>query len=177
MTSPLNDALDDTEYELVVEAMASLRETKVQAWRQSQEHPSTRGFTRADFGIDRIDALLKRLDVEVTEDRVPDAPPPPRIGIKMEGGIIQNVFADRDAMVYVINYDGDDIEDARSPDGHEDDDSGVCELEQDGGGIAECLLHRYGAEVAPAWFPRMDKALAEHAEALEERPPAGSANP
>lgn len=173
----LSEALDDTEYELVVEAMTRLRETKVQAWRQSQEDPSTQSFTRADFGIDRIDALLKKLDVGITEDRVPDALPPPRIGIKMEGGVIQNVFADRDASVYVINYDKDDIEDARAPEGYEDEDEGVCQLDQDGGRMAECLLRRYGAELAPSWFPRMDKALEEHAEAMEQRLSQGRPKP
>ncbi len=88
----------------------------------------------------------------------------PRIGIKLEGGVVQNVFADTEASVYVINYD---VEDGAPPSGYEDEDHGVCQLEQDGGATAECVLSRYGAEVAPTWFPRMDAALAARAPALE----------
>ena len=82
--------------------------------------------------------------------------PRPRIGIKMEGGVIQNVFADTDASIYVINYD---TEDASPPDGYEDESHALCQLEQDDGGTAECVLSRYGAEISPLWFARMDGAI------------------
>lgn len=91
--------------------------------------------------------------------------PSPRIGIKMEGGVIQNVFADTEAAVYVIDYD---VEDAAPPDGYENEDHAVCQLEQDGGGTAECVLSRYGAEVSPRWFQRMDAALAVRSAELDE---------
>ena len=91
--------------------------------------------------------------------------PSPRIGIKMEGGVIQNVFADTEAVVYVIDYD---VEDAAPPDGYENEDHAVCQLEQDGGGTAECVLSRYGAEVSPRWFQRMDAALAVRSAELDE---------
>lgn len=104
-------------------------------------------------------------------------PARPRICIKLEGGVIQNVFADQDASVYVIRYDDDEIEDARGPHGFEDEDNAVCQLEQDGGGTAECLLNRYGAEVAPDWFPRMDRALAARAAELDEAEEAEAPRP
>ena len=166
--SKLNDALDPEEYELAVEAVMRLREIKVQAWRQAQQLPATQSFSRADFGIERIDALLAKLDVTIKEDTVPYEPPAPRIGIKIEGGVIQSVFSNQDAQIYVIHYDKDDIADAVAHDGYQDEDAGICQLEQDGGHFAECLLQRYGAELAPSWFPRMDAALTEHAQQLRE---------
>lgn len=70
--SKINDALDDGEYELVVEALSRLRQVKVEAWRGAQQLPVA--FTRADFGIDQIDAVLKKLDVTIEHDSVPDDP-------------------------------------------------------------------------------------------------------
>lgn len=88
----------------------------------------------------------------------------PRIGIRMEGGVIQSVFSDAAAMIYVIDYD---VEDAAPPQGFEDEDHAVCQLEQDGGGEEECVLRRYETEVTPAWFGRMDTALATRARELD----------
>jgi len=65
--SKLMDALGDEGYELAVESLVLLRETKAQAWRGAQESTDTNGFTRADFGIERIDALLKKLDVVIDD--------------------------------------------------------------------------------------------------------------
>jgi len=89
----------------------------------------------------------------------------PRIGIKMEGGAIQNVFADTEASIYVIEYD---VEDAAPADGYEDENHAVCQLEQDGGHTAECVLSRYSSEVSPHWFSRMDAALATRTAELDE---------
>lgn len=171
--STFAEDLADGEYELIVEAMMRLREIKVQAWRVSQESPLTQRLTRADFGIDSIDAMFKKLDVNVPEDAVPNGMPP-RIGIRVEGGAIQNVFADQAATVYVIDYD---VEDATPPEGEEEPEHGVCDLEQDGGRIAECVLSRYGAQVAPEWFPRMDRSLEVLAKRLQDREPAEGMKP
>lgn len=89
----------------------------------------------------------------------------PRIGIKMEGGVIQNVFADTDASIYIINYD---TEDASPPHGYEDESHALCQLEQDGGGTVECVLSRYGAEISPIWFARMDSAISARVSELDE---------
>lgn len=168
--SSLMDALNDGEYELVVEALARLRETKVKAFNTARETIAAAGFTRRDFGIEAIDTVLKKLDVKLDDPAAENTAAAPRIGIKMEGGVIQNVFADVPVEVTVINYD---VEDASPPEEYSDPECGVCKLEQDDGDTAECVLTRYGAEVAPGWFPRLDVALAEHAQRLEDRDTAG----
>lgn len=62
--SSLMEVLVDGEYELVVEALSRLRQIKVEALAVAGEHPETRMFTAADFGIDKIDALFRKLDAE-----------------------------------------------------------------------------------------------------------------
>lgn len=163
--STFADDLADGEYALVVEALLELRKVKVQAWRTSREYAATQRLTRADFGIERIDAVLKKLDIDAPTDAVPAEGAAVRVGIRVEGGAIQNVFAEQATQVYVIDYD---VEDAAPADGREEPDHGVCDLEQDGGSIEACVLRRYSAEVAPKWFPRMDQSLASLAERLQE---------
>lgn len=65
MTAALMELLNDNEYELLVEAMYTLREKKVTALHEARQHPATQSFTVRDFGVPQIDALLTRLDAKV----------------------------------------------------------------------------------------------------------------
>lgn len=124
-----------------------------EAWEAAGGNPGIKASRQ-----ELLDAL-KAMDEAVDES--------PRIGIRMEGGVIQSVFTDREATVYVIDYD---VEDAAPLEGYEDENQGVCELEQDDGQTEECVLSRHGAEQAAHWFPRMDAALQAHAERLNVEP-------
>lgn len=150
MSHNLAEALAAYDAQAAHPALAAPETITIQeAWEAAGGNPGIRASRQ-----EQLDAL-KSMD-EAVDER-------PRIGIRLEGGVIQSVFADREATVYVIDYD---VEDAGPPEGYEDEDQGVCELEQDGGQTAECVLSRYGAETASHWFPRMDAALQAHAECI-----------
>lgn len=102
---------------------------------------------------------------EVANKVKPEPEARPRIGIKIEGGVIQHVFADTDASIYVIDYD---VEDASPPSDYEDENQLICELAQDNGSTAECVLSRYDAEITPVWFGRMDAAMSARFEELHD---------
>lgn len=157
----INEALNGSEYELVIEAMTRLREIKVQAWREAQNHPATKTFTRGDFGIDSIDAFLKKLDVTIEQDTVPPAAPQPRVGIRVEGGAIQSVFANQEIAVDVISYEDEEDRDANS----------IFEVEWEEGKPVECVIAHYSAQVLPGEFPKIDRALANGPVAHEGNKP------
>lgn len=175
----LNDVLNGSEFGLVVEALYALRERKESALMTSQLHP-TLPFTEKDFGIPQLDALLKRFKDEPDEldadheaslpvaDSADIAPTPPRVGIRLEGGVIQSIFCNQEVSVVVINYD---VEDAAPPEGYEDPDHRVCDLDQGDGTSEECVLIRWEADVLPDEFPRIDSAFAAE---LEEEESAGA---
>lgn len=70
MASTLLEQLNDNEYELMVEALFTLRERKVAALQEAGKHEATRSFTARDFGVPKIDALLARLDAKPPQDQL-----------------------------------------------------------------------------------------------------------
>lgn len=74
----------------------------------------------------------------------------PRVGIRMEGGIVQSVFADRAVQVDVIDYDTEGSDPER-----------LFLLDQDDGSEEACFINRYDAAVLPDEFTAIDQALAE----------------
>lgn len=168
MMSKLNDALDDSEYELVVEALMRLREIKIEALAATQQDPATQSmFTPADFGIDAVHGLLRKLDVSESSLVLPDAEAmkglgaaaltkvqgpytPPRVGIRTEGGVIQTVFSNVPVVVDLIGYpdDEDAIEEC------------MHQVEWNAGQPTVCEIIHYTADVLPGEFPKIDAGLA-----------------
>ncbi len=143
MTTVLTDLLNDNEYELMVEAMYALRERKVAALNEAKQHPATQSFTARDFGMPQIDALLTRLDAKVPEalqasDARLNATPAAEIGIRLEGGVIQSIWANAPVNVLVIDYDTEDRA--------EDE---LFDMPQSDGSTSACVIKEFAADVMP----------------------------
>jgi hypothetical protein len=143
--------------------------SRIQDMDEAANIPGAHQATERELA-DQASAAYREAEVQLAEydalrAGTPDGAALPRVCIKLEGGVVQNVFADSEASIYVIDYD---VEDGEPPSGYENQDHAVCQLEQDGGGTAACILSRYAAELAPNWFPRMDAALEARAKELEE---------
>jgi hypothetical protein len=135
------------------------------ALRAMMAYVGTLKVPRDTFGrMNRISGLAPAHKAIAALDAHENKPPVPRVCIKLEGGVIQNVFSDTGAKIYVLDYD---VEDAAPPEGFEDEDHAVCQLEQDDGDSAECVLQRYEADIVPVWFGRMDASLAARAVELD----------
>lgn len=74
---------------------------------------------------------------------------PGAVGIRMEGGLIQSVWADRPINVTVIDYDTE---------GASEDN--LFDMPQDNGSTAECYVSEYPAAVMPDECERIKRALA-----------------
>lgn len=93
------------------------------------------------------------------------SPPAPEIGIRMEGGAIQSIWADQPLNVMVIDYDTED-----APAGEED----LYDLPQDDGRTSTCLIHEYPADVMPEENARIREARTQHVDADEDAPESPS---
>ncbi len=95
----------------------------------------------------------------------PDLNNPGSVGIRMEGGLIQSVWADRPINVTVIDYDIEGVE--------EDD---LFDMPQHDGSTSECYVSEYPAAVMPDECERIKIALATReavaASASDEPTPA-----
>lgn len=166
MKTLLTDILSSSHQEIVIEALSLLRNEKLKAYALTRTCPSTERFTRRDFGIDAIDAILVRLDIDVAElpqDVLADPVPVlPRVGLRMEGGAIQSVFSSVPVQMDILNYD---LEDG-PPGGFEDEAHLLIAFPQARGEPSECILSRYEADVMPLEFRKIDEALSHAVEKL-----------
>lgn len=87
--------------------------------------------------------------------------PTPEVGIRLEGGAIQSIWADQPLNVLVVDYDTED-----GSVGEED----LYDLPQDDGRTSECIIHEYAADVMPEENTRIRKARIEHVDAVEDAP-------
>lgn len=153
--SSLMEVLVDGEYELVVEALSRLRQIKVEALAVAGEHPETRMFTAADFGIDKIDALFRKLDAEpdVRADAVAgDASAVPVVGIEA----VRKQLESADASLKTI-------EEGSAVSGRYLDASGAeCEEDDEG-----AIWHEYSREEQDAWLDTVAVHAAAARQALQ----------
>lgn len=144
----------DGGFELVVEALCKLRERKQEALLEASRHPATSTLTARDFGIPQIDTVLARLAATPTDSSRDEvngqllAPASGQIGIRLEGGAIQSVWADRPMDVVVIDYDAGDRP------GEE-----LFDMPQEDGRTSQCFVEEYAVSVMPEECQRIRAAL------------------
>lgn len=85
---------------------------------------------------------------------------PIRVGLNLSGGLVQAAWATEPVDITTVDYEVDSQDDE------------VCEVEQPDNGSAEAYVYRFGADLDPFSFARLDKALAtkeQEQEPLEEQ--------
>ena len=75
----------------------------------------------------------------------------PRLGIRLEGGVIQSTFSDAPVDIIVIDYDTD---------GADEDD--LFPMPQDDGDTSPCYLQEYASAVMPEEIKRIVAAIEAH---------------
>lgn len=110
-----------------------------------------------DQALERTGCVNAATGVLATYSTQP-ATEPPRVCIRMEGGLVQSVFSDVPMNFIGIDYDTDGA-----------DDDEVFPMPQGDGRTSDCFLSQYPADVMPEEVARIVAAIEAHeAAAVEE---------
>lgn len=146
-----DDTIDSRSVIARIEQLKAERDAEVTAYTEENVADDLRAAWRElnPDDADELDALL-------AEYEAAQAGKAPRLCIRLEGGVVQSVFADAPVDVLVIDYDteGSDGED-------------LFPMPQEDGSIEPCFLNESGADVLPKEVERIYKAIADH-EAAED---------